>query len=79
MAKILENNKPQLPKVSISVGQKSTLCHQYTQNVKDRFQIRVYKINKERITYFNKLTSVKIKKISDSNLGRVKKIEAHAK
>ena len=34
-----------------------------TQNVKDRIQIRAYKINKERVIYFFPLIPVKVKKI----------------
>ena len=48
--KFLENHKAQLPKVSAFIGQKSRLRHYYMQNVKDRFQIPVYMIYKEKLT-----------------------------
>ena len=38
--------------------------------------MRVYKINKERVAIFSQLISVKVKKISGSISGKVKKIEA---
>ena len=60
------------PKIDIT----SFLCS----NAKGRFQIRVYKINKEKIIYFSQFfVSVKVKKISGSNSGNVNKIEALAK
>ena len=39
------------------------LRHYYIQNVKDRIQIRVYKISKESITHFRQFISVKFKKL----------------
>ena len=42
MAKILRNDKAQLPKLSVFVGQKLILRHFYIQNVKDGIQIRIY-------------------------------------
>ena len=47
MAKILRNHKAQLPKLSVFVGQKLILRHYCIQNVKDLFQIRLYKINRD--------------------------------
>ena len=53
------------------------------QNVKDRIQIPVYKINNESVTHFSQFISVKVKKkikeISGSMSGKVGKIESQAK
>ena len=49
------------------------------QNVKDGIQIQVYDINNESVSHFSQFISVKVKKISGSILGKVKKIEAQAK
>jgi len=48
-------------------------------NVKDEIQVRVYTINKERVTHFSQLFSVKVKMVSGSISEKVKKIEAQAK
>ena len=49
--------------------------HRYIQNVKDGIRIWVYKINKEKVTHFSRLISIKIKenfkKISGSISGEV--------
>ena len=37
--------------------------HNYIQNDKDRFQVRVYTINKEIMTHFSQFTSIKVMKI----------------
>ena len=77
MARILR--KSLFPKSSVLVGQKSILRHYSIQYVTERVQIPVYKSNKERVTDFRQLISVKLgkcKTISSSISGKVKKIEA---
>ena len=68
-----------MSKIKFFAGQKSILRHHYIQNVKDGIQIRVYKINNKRVIHFSRFISVKVKKISDSISGKVKKIEAQAR
>ena len=58
-----ENHKARIPKLSVFTSQKSILRHYNIQNVKDRIQTRVYKINKQKVTHFSYLISVKVKKI----------------
>ena len=57
-----ENCKAQYSHFSVFVDKKSILRHYYIQDLKDRILIRVYKINRERITYYRRLISVKVKK-----------------
>ena len=63
MVKILrksyENHKAQFPKLSVFVGQELIFRHDYIQDIKDGIQI----INKERVTHFGQLISVKVKTI----------------
>ena len=42
-------------------------------------QIQVYNISSESVNHFSQFDAVKFKKILDSILGKVKKIEAQAK
>ena len=50
--------------VNVFVGQKSTPCHYYIQNVKDGIQ--VYKINKENVTHFSHFISIKARKFCEA-------------
>ena len=43
--------------------QKSILRHYHIQNIKDGTEIRVHKINKERVTHFSQFTSVIVNEI----------------
>ena len=54
---------PQIPKLSVFVGQKSLVCVYYIQIVRDGIHIQVYKINKASVTYFIQFISEKVKKI----------------
>ena len=76
LRKSLENHEAQC---GVFIGQKSIFRHYCMQNVKDGFQIRENKINKEIVTYCSQFISVKGKKISSSISGKVKKIEAQEK
>ena len=88
MAKIfrksLENHKAHFPKSSVFPGQELILCHHYIQNVRDGIQIRVYKIDKERVTNFSQFCFSNgwenFEEISGSVSGKVKdKIDVLAK
>ena len=57
-----ENHKAKVPKLSVSVGQKSMLRHCYSQNVKDGIQSRVCMINKVSVAHFSQFISVEVKK-----------------
>ena len=57
------------------VGQKSIFRHYYIQNVKDRVQFQVYKINKESVMHLNQFISVKVKKISGSVSKKLRKLK----
>ena len=67
------------PNLSVFIGQKSVLRRYSIQTVKDGIHIQVYNSNNENINHFSQLLSVKIKKISGSISGKVKKIVAQAK
>ena len=71
-SKSLENHEVQFPTYSVFVGQKSILRHCYAQNFKDRIQIRVFKIKKDRVTSFCQFFSVEVKKI-------LRKFQAHSR
>ena len=77
--KILRNHEAQFPKFSVFIGQKSIFYRNCIQNFNDGIQIQVYNVNNENVNHFIQLISVKIKKISCSILGNVKKLEAWAK
>jgi len=57
-----ESHEAQIPKFSVFIGQKSIFRRYYIQNVKERIQIRIYKIDNESITHFSQFISVKVKK-----------------
>ena len=81
MVKILrksqENHEVQFPKFSVFIGQKSIFPHYCIQNVIDRIQAQVCNINNEIVNIFGQFE--KVKKISGSISGKVRKIEAQAK
>ena len=73
------NHKAQFPKLNVFVGENSTLRRYYIQNVKERIQILLCKITKERETQVIKFISVEIKKIEKASSPieeKEKKIEA---
>ena len=57
-----ENHEAQFPKLSVFVCQKSIFRHCCFQYVKDRIQIRVYRINNESVALSSQFISVKAKK-----------------
>jgi len=79
LQKILRKSRGAIPKFSVFIGQTSIFCRYSIQNVKDGSQIRVYTTNKESEAHFSQFISGKVKKISCSISGQVKKIDAHAK
>ena len=54
MSKILKSHKAQFPNFSFCACQNSILYY-YLQNLKDIIQIRVYKVNKKRISHFSQV------------------------
>ena len=61
-------------KLSAFVRKKSKLHHYYIQNVKDRVEVRVYTISKERVelTNFSQYISVKVEKILRKSQAQIK-------
>ena len=57
----------------VFVGQKSIFRHYCIQNVKDRIQIRVYKINNESVTLFRYFISVTVTKNSRKSQAHYRK------
>ena len=78
-----ENYEAQFPKFSVFICQKSIFRRYCIPNVKDGIQIQVYNISNEIVNLSSQFISVevnkKVKKITGSILGKVKKIEAIAK
>ena len=66
MIKIVKKSQGEIPKFSVVIDQKSIPRRYCIQNFKDKSQIRVYKINKERFTHFSQFISIEVAKIFKS-------------
>ena len=58
----------------VFVGQKLILSHYCIQSVKDRIQIKVYKISRESVTCFCQFVPVKVKKILRKSQAHFQKV-----
>ena len=82
MVKILrksqENHQAEFPKFNVFIGQRSIFRRYWIQNVKDGIQIQECNITNDIANHFGQFILLKVKKISGSISGKVKKIEARA-
>ena len=63
MAKLLSKSQGRISKLKGFCWQKSIICNYCIKNFEDRMQVRVYKINMERVAHFSQFISVKVSTI----------------